>query len=65
MKRKIANTNQKAIDYKDINGLKQFLDSYGRVLSRRNSGVTAKYQRSVALAVKRARFMGFIPFIAR
>lgn len=63
MKKKIL--QNKPLDYKNIATLKAYVDSYGRVLSRRQSEVSLKYQRSIARAVKHARFMGFLPFIAR
>ncbi len=52
------------IDYKDIENLKRFLNPNGRILSRKRTGLTAKNQRAIADAVKRARFMGLLPYIA-
>ena len=57
--------NLNTIDYKDTETLKQFIDSYGRILPSRRSGITAKNQRRVANAIKRARFMGFLPYVSR
>lgn len=51
------------IDYKDVESLKRFLNPNGRILSRRRTGLTAKNQRSLAEAVKRARFMALLPFV--
>ncbi|MDE2040817.1 MAG: 30S ribosomal protein S18 [Patescibacteria group bacterium] len=56
--------NIKYIDYKDTEILKKFLNPHGRILSRRRTGISAKYQRELAMAVKRARFMGLLPYIA-
>jgi small subunit ribosomal protein S18 len=53
------------VDYKDVDLLKQFLNPHGRIMSRRRSGLTAKQQRAVEEAVKRARFMGLLPFIQK
>jgi small subunit ribosomal protein S18 len=53
------------IDYKDIDLLKKFLNPHGRILSRKRTGTTAKNQRKLAEAVKRARFMGLLPFVSR
>ena len=53
----------KHIDYKDIDILKRFLNPHGRILSRRVTGLTAKNQRAVTTAIKRARFMGLMPYI--
>ncbi len=57
--------NIEYIDYKDIDILKRFLNPHGRIMPRRRTGITAKYQRELAAAVKRARFMGFLPFVVR
>ena len=60
-----AKHNIKHIDYKDIELLKKFLNPHGRLLSRRQTGVDALSQRKLALAVKRARFMGLLPYVDR
>ena len=60
--------NQKnitSIDYKDIEHLKHFINPNGRILNRRRTGLSAKNQRQVETAIKRARFMGLLPFISR
>lgn len=51
------------IDYKDVSTLRKFINSYGRILSRRRTGLTAVNQRRLANAIKRARFMGLMPYI--
>lgn len=56
---------QKSFDYKNAELLKKFLNPHGRILARSRSGLSAKAQRSLAQAVKRARFLGFLPFIAK
>lgn len=64
MKNDYFNSNNiQFIDYKDVESLKRFLNPNGRILSRRRTGLTAKNQRSLAEAVKRARFMALLPFI--
>ncbi|TSC84588.1 MAG: small subunit ribosomal protein S18 [Parcubacteria group bacterium Gr01-1014_17] len=55
----------KTFDYKNQELLKKFLNPHGRILSRSRTGLTSKAQRSLALAVKRARFMALLPFVAR
>lgn len=60
-----SSNNIKHIDYKDIEILKRFLASSGKILPRKRSGLTAKHQRALSLAVKRARFMGLLPFVAK
>jgi small subunit ribosomal protein S18 len=53
------------VDYKDVDLLKQFVNPHGRVMSRKRTTLTAKQQRAVEAAVKRARFMGLLPFIQK
>ena len=53
------------VDYKDVDLLKQFVNPHGRIVSRKRTGLTAKQQRSVEAAIKRARFMGLLPFIQK
>ena len=60
-----SSNNIKHIDYKDVDLLKKFLTPQARIMSRRRSGVSAKNQRKLDTAIKRARFMGLLPFIAR
>ncbi len=57
--------NIKHVDYKDTEILKKFLNPHGRIISRKKTGVSAKSQRQLATAVKRARFVGLLPFVAR
>jgi len=54
----------KHVDYKDIDILKKFLNQNARMLSRRKSGLTARNQREFGTAVKRARFMALLPYVA-
>lgn len=60
-----SSNNIKHIDYKDVDLLKRFLAPNARILGKRRTGVTAKNQRKLAQAVKRARFMGLFPFVAK
>ncbi|MBP6060443.1 MAG: 30S ribosomal protein S18 [Candidatus Pacebacteria bacterium] len=57
--------NIKFIDYKDIEILKKFLNPSGKIVSHKRSGVTSKNQRGLAMAIKRARFLGLLPFIVK
>lgn len=57
--------NIKYIDFKDVDLLKKFLNPHARIISRKRTGVTAKHQRNLATAVKRARFMALLPFVSR
>ncbi len=51
------------VDFKDVQLLKFFVSERGKILPRRITGVTAKQQRCVAQAVKRARQLGLLPFL--
>ncbi len=51
------------VDWKDIEFLRRFIPERGKILPRRISGITAKDQRRVARAIKRARSMALIPFV--
>jgi len=53
----------KYIDYKDPDFLLQFINEQGKLLPRRITGNSLKYQRRVATAVKRARHLGMLPFV--
>lgn len=59
-----SSNNIKHIDYKDIEILRKFLSPSQKIMSRRRTGLTAKNQRKLAQAVKRARFMGLLAFVA-
>ena len=52
-----------AIDYKDVEFLKKFLNEQGKLLPRRLSGNSLKYQRKVSDAVKKARQMALLPYV--
>ena len=53
----------KYIDYKDADFLLQFVNDQGKVLPRRITGNSLKYQRRVATAVKRARHLALLPYL--
>ena len=52
------------IDYKDPEFLKKFLNEQGKILPRRLTGTSLKYQRKVAVAIKRARHIAMLPYVA-
>ncbi len=52
------------IDYKDVDLLKRFISARGKILPRRVTGTSAKNQRKLTVAIKRARVMGLLPFVA-
>lgn len=51
-------------DFKDIKILYKYVTERGKIVPRRLSGVTAKNQRKLAVAIKRARHLGLLPFVA-
>ena len=51
------------IDFKDVDLLKRFITERGKILPRRITGTSAKYQRKLAIAIKRARHMALLPFV--
>ncbi len=53
------------IDYKNSQLLRRFIADSGRIESRRKTGITAKNQRKLAIAIKRARYLGLLPYIVR
>lgn len=55
--------NVEKIDWKDIATLQRFVSHYARIVPRRRSGLCNKHQRKIALAIKRARTMGLLPYI--
>jgi small subunit ribosomal protein S18 len=54
----------KYVDYKDPVFLKKFLNEQGKILPRRITGTSLKYQRKVSQAVKRARHLALLPYVA-
>lgn len=52
------------IDYKDVAKLKKYIAERGKILPRRGTGVCAKHQRELAIAIKRARVMALLPYVA-
>lgn len=54
----------KYIDYKDPNFLLKFINEQGKILPRRLTGTSLKYQRKVSQAVKRARHIALMPYVA-
>ena len=52
------------IDYKDVAKLKRYITEKGKIIPRRTSGTCSEHQRSLSVAIKRARVMGLLPFKA-
>jgi small subunit ribosomal protein S18 len=54
----------RTIDYKDERRLSRFITERGKILPRRISGMCARHQRQVGTAIKRARYLALLPYIA-
>ncbi len=53
------------IDYKDVDTLRKFLTTHARIQSRKRTGISSKHQRELSVAIKRARFLGLLPYVSR
>jgi small subunit ribosomal protein S18 len=53
------------VDYKDVDTLKKFLTPHARIQARKRTNVSSKFQRDLAQAIKRARFLALIPYVSR
>ena len=53
------------IDYKDVKLLQRYVSERGRIIPRRITSVSAKHQRDLALAVKRARYLALLPYVVK
>lgn len=56
--------NKQFVDYKDISYLRQFMNPHAKILGKKRTGISAARQREIALAIKRARYMGLLPYLA-
>ena len=66
-RRKVCNfcvEKSEHIDYKDVAKLRKYLAESGKILPRRMTGVCARHQRELAVAIKRARQMALLPYVA-
>lgn len=52
------------IDYKDIVRLRKFITERGKIMPRRMSGVCARHQRDLSIAIKRARIVALLPYVS-
>ena len=62
--RKIKNDPDMYFDYRDVKNLQRFIDAYGRIEPISKTGLTTKQQRQLAVAIKRARHLALLPFVA-
>jgi len=51
------------VDYKDVALLSKFVNQHGRIIARKHTGLSAKNQKKVEKAIKRARFLALMPYI--
>ena len=58
-------TQKAKIDYKDSDGLRRYTTERGKILPRRITGSCAKHQRELAVAIKRARALAFLPYVVK
>jgi small subunit ribosomal protein S18 len=61
-KKKLLNEKELVVDYKDPQTLKYFITDRGKIMPRRITGASAKTQRKIAVAIKRARKVALMPF---
>jgi len=54
----------KYIDYKDVKMLQRFTTEQGKIIPKRITGTSSKYQRELAIAIKRARHMALLPYVS-
>ncbi len=63
-RRRVSPINPKdPIDYKDVELLRKFVTERGKILPRRITGLTAKQQKKLTVAIKRARILALLPFV--
>jgi small subunit ribosomal protein S18 len=62
--RRLKNDPNMYFDYRDVKTLQRYVDVYGRIESISKTGLSAKQQRQLAIAVKRARHLALMPFVA-
>ena len=60
----ICESGARTIDYKDERTLQRFITERGKILPRRISGMCARHQRQAGTAIKRARYLALLPYIA-
>jgi small subunit ribosomal protein S18 len=61
---RFTENNIKYIDYKDVKLLQRYVTEQGKIIPKRITGTSAKYQRQLSLAIKRARHMALLPFVS-
>jgi ribosomal protein S18 len=62
--RRVKNDPNLYFDYRDVKTLQRYTDPYGRIEPVSKTGLSAKQQRQLAVAIKRARHLALLPFVA-
>ncbi|MGB7958146.1 MAG: 30S ribosomal protein S18 [Minisyncoccia bacterium] len=57
--------NLNDVDYKEVDLLRRFISSQAKIIDPRHTSICAKHQRKLANAIKRARFMGLLPYVRK
>lgn len=61
---RFTQNNIKYIDFKDVKLLQKFISEQGKIIPKRITGTSSKYQRQLSLAIKRARHMALLPYVS-
>jgi small subunit ribosomal protein S18 len=61
---RFTQNNIKYIDYKNVKLLQKYITEQGKIIPKRITGTSAKYQRQLSLAIKRARHMALMPYVS-
>ncbi len=61
---RFTQNNVKYIDYKDVKLLQRYVNDQGKIIPKRITGTAAKYQRELSVAIKRARQLALLPYVA-
>ena len=61
----VCEAGTRFVDYKDERRLSRFITERGKILPRRISGVCARHQRQLSTSIKRARFLGLLPYVIK
>ena len=61
---KLTKSNAQYVDYKDVELLRQYIDPRCKIIPRRTNGNSARHQRMLSGAVKRARYMALLPYVS-
>ncbi|MBP5698192.1 MAG: 30S ribosomal protein S18 [Alphaproteobacteria bacterium] len=63
-KKNLSDGSNYSIDYKDVKFLSRYISEKGKIMPSRITNVTAKTQREIARAIKRARYVALLPYVA-